>query len=75
MTRRKSESQIPSFGGWERSVTELVERTHAKHQVLSAGITMKIQINQRFTGASDGGACSPHVPIHTYTKNIVRLIS
>lgn len=79
MTRRKSASQIPSFGGWERSMTELVECMCAKHQVLSAGITMKIQINQRFTGASDrwwgGRACSPHVPIHTYTKNIVRLIS
>lgn len=68
MTRRKSASQIPSFGGWERSVTELVERTRAKHQVLSAGITMKIQINQRFTGASDegGGVFStcPYTHLH-----------
>lgn len=54
MTRRKSASQIPSFGGWERSV-ELVECVRAKHQVLCAGIMTKIQINQRFTGASDGG--------------------
>lgn len=77
MTRRKSASQIPSFGGWERSV-ELVECVRAKHQVLCAGIMTKIQINQRFTGASDGGGegrCTPHIPVHTCTKNIVRLIS
>lgn len=73
MTRRKSESQIPSFGGWERSVTELVERTHAKHQVLSAGITMKIQINQRFTGASDGGGGGRvlHMSLYIPTQRIL----
>lgn len=70
MTRKKSASQIPLFGGWERSVTELVEHVHAKHQVLCAGITTKIQINQRFTGASDGGgqgevySTHPHTHLH-----------
>ena len=73
MTRRKSASQIPLFGGRERSVTELVEHVHAKHQVLCAGITTKIQINQHFTGASDGwgGGGVLHTSPYTPTLKIL----